>query len=248
MERGPGREGPIRPDGQGSLFDDVDETQQGMMPGGPFLVPAGGTWWEKAVGLDLPMSTRTTVETDGIVFPPPLIPCEGREGKKAMRLEDPLGTQTARLETALTYMPFVIPMRGGGDNEKARHIGTPLHSVTAGGNHHGLVTAPDHLLLPYYGNGQARPVTDPIGALPTRDRYALVRRDFKIDDVLFRMLQPKKIARAMAFKAKCKIMGSKRHQVRQLGNAVTPPVAEVLYCALVEAITGEEIDRYSPTA
>lgn len=234
-------------DGQGSLFGDAAETPQGM-PGSPLLVPAGGTWREKAIGLDMPMPTRTTVETDGIVFPPLLIPCEGRDGKKAMRLEDPLRTQTGRLETALAYMPFVIPMRGGGDKEKARHMGMPLHSVTAGGNHHGLVTAPDHLLVPYYGNGQARPVTDPIGALPTRDRYALVRRDFKIDDVLFRMLQPHEIARAMAFRAKYKLMGSKRHQVRQLGNAVTPAVAEVLYCALVECITGEEISRYDLAA
>ncbi|WP_371098426.1 DNA cytosine methyltransferase [Streptomyces sanglieri] len=235
-------------DGQGALFGDVDETQHGMMPGGPLLVPAGGTWREKAVGLDLPMSTRTTVETDGLVFPPLLIPCEGRDGKKPMRLDDPLRTQTARLETALAYMPFVTPMRGGGDKGKARHLGMPLHSVTAGGNHHGLASVPDHLLVPYYGNGQARPVTDPIGALLTRDRYALVRRNFTIDEVLFRMLQPKEIKRAMAFKAKYKIMGSKRHQVRQLGNAVTPAVAEVLYCALAECITGEELSRYDQAA
>lgn len=194
------------------------------------------------------MSTRTTVETDGLVFPPLLIPCEGRDGKKPMRLDDPLRTQTARLETALAYMPFVTPMRGGGDKGKARHLGMPLHSVTAGGNHHGLASVPDHLLVPYYGNGQARPVTDPIGALPTRDRYALVRRHFTIDEVLFRMLQPPEIKRAMTFKAGSKIMGSKRHQVRQLGNAVTPPVAEVLYCALAECITGEELSRYDLTA
>ncbi|CAM5479027.1 MULTISPECIES: DNA cytosine methyltransferase [Streptomyces] len=235
-------------DGQDSLFGGADEEQLPEAPGSPLLVPAGGTWRDKAIHLGQPMPTRTTVETDGIAFPPLLIPCEGRTGKKAMRLEDPLRTQTARAETALAYLPFVVPMRGGGDKEKARHIGHPLHTVSAGGNHHGLVTAPDHLLVPYYGNGQARPVTDPIGALPTRDRYALVSRDFRIDDVLFRMLQPEEIKKAMAFRGKYKILGSKRHQVRQLGNAVTPAVAEVLYCALVECITGEEIDRYAMAA
>ena len=49
----------------------------------------------------------------------------------------------------------------------------------------------------------------------------------------------------MAFRTGYKIMGSKRHQVRQLGNAVTPGVAENLYCALVEAITGEELSRFA---
>lgn len=29
------------------------------------------------------------------------------------------------------------------------------------------------------------------------------------------------------------------------GNAVTPNAAEVLVCALVEAVTGEEIDRHT---
>jgi DNA (cytosine-5)-methyltransferase 1 len=30
-------------------------------------------------------------------------------------------------------------------------------------------------------------------------------------------------------------------------NAVTPNAAEILVCALVEAITGEEIDRHAAT-
>ncbi|MEC3995183.1 DNA cytosine methyltransferase [Actinacidiphila sp. DG2A-62] len=236
-----------RADSQDALFGGLGDAAPQAAPG-PLLVPTGGTWRDKAVTLDRPMSTRTTVETDGIVVPPILVPCEGRDGKKPMSVDDPLRTQTARLETALAYLPpFVIPMRGGGDKEKARHISAPLHTVSAGGNHHGLVTAPDHLLVPYYGNGRARELTEPIGALPTRDRYALVKAavDFNIDDVLFRMLQPHEIARAMAFRAGYKIMGSKRHQVRQLGNAVTPGVAENLYCALYEAITGEELPRFA---
>lgn len=32
------------------------------------------------------------------------------------------------------------------------------------------------------------------------------------------------------------------------GNAVTPNAAEVLVCALVEAITGEELSRYEGVA
>jgi DNA (cytosine-5)-methyltransferase 1 len=233
-------------DGQGSLFGDMGGEPDAER--GPLLVPAGGTWRDKAITLDVPMPTRTTVETDGVAFPPFLVPCEGREGKKPMTLDKPMRTQTARLELAVAQAPFVVPMRGGGDKEKARHLGHPLHTVSAGGNHHGLVSQPEHLLVPYYGNGQARPVSDPVGALPTRDRYALAKKSFTLEEVLFRMLQPHEIHRAMAFRPKYKVMGSKRHQVRQLGNAVTPAVAEVLYCALVECITGEEIDRYALAA
>ncbi|PWI04801.1 hypothetical protein DIZ27_43145 [Streptomyces sp. NWU339] len=235
--------GPAGEDEQDALFSDQLDAARLA----PLLVPTGGTWRKGATSTDVPMPTRTTVESDGLVIPPLLIPCEGRDGKKAMRVDQPLRTQTARAETAVAYVPFVVPMRGGGDKEKARHIGHPVHTVSAGGNHHGFVTAPDPLLVPYYGNGQARPVGEPVGALPTRDRYALVdgEGNYDVSRVLFRMLQPKEIQRAMAFADRYKILGSKRDQVKQLGNAVTPNAAEVLLCALVECITGEEIDRYA---
>ncbi|MFC8886175.1 DNA cytosine methyltransferase [Streptomyces cinereoruber] len=270
-----------------TLFGD---TGQDATRTAPLLVPTGGTWRNTASSTDTPMPTRTTVESDGLVIPPILIPCEGREGKKPMPVNEPLRTQTTRLETAVAYAPFVVPMRGGGDKEKARHISQPLHTVSAGGNHHGLITGPvplvmrnntpngdpaqmcttageplrtmtaaghqslitpgDGLLVPYYGTGQARPVSEPVGTLPTRDRYALLDADgeYDLSKVLFRMLQPKEIGRAMAFGDQYKVLGSKRDQIRQYGNAVTPNVAEVLLCALVECITGEPISRYALTA
>jgi DNA (cytosine-5)-methyltransferase 1 len=104
------------------------------------------------------------------------------------------------------------------------------------------------MLVPYYGNGAARSVNEPIGALTTRDRYALVRGEVDIDDVLFRMLEPHEIGRAMSFADEYVVLGNKREKVRQYGNAVTPNAAEVLVCALIEAVTGEELSRYEETA
>jgi DNA (cytosine-5)-methyltransferase 1 len=53
------------------------------------------------------------------------------------------------------------------------------------------------------------------------------------------MLKPPEIGRAMAFADSYAVLGTQREKVRQYGNAVTPPVAEVLISALAEAITGE---------
>jgi len=117
----------------------------------------------------------------------------------------------------------------------------PLRTLTAAG-HQSLVTW-EHLLVPYYGNGHAQQVTVPIGTLPTHDRYALVRGAVDLNDVLFRMLEPHEIARAMAFISGYQVVGSKRQRVRMYGNAVTPPVAEVIVSALVECITGEDLER-----
>jgi DNA (cytosine-5)-methyltransferase 1 len=259
----------------------------------PMLVPSGGTWRDEASSLFDPMPTRTTVETDALAVPPLLVPVEGRDGKQAAPAGEPLRTQTARNETGLAMLPgmfdpFITPVRGGGDSERARSIEAPLHSVTAGGNHHGLVmdaalgsmiirnngskgdggehctpvtealrtlTTAGHqslatwqnLLVPYYGNGTARPAEEPIGAFTTKDRWALVRSldDFDINDVLYRMLEPHEIGRGMAFADDYRLAPkSKRDRVRLYGNAVPPPMGEVIGCALMEAITGQEISRY----
>ena len=45
----------------------------------------------------------------------------------------------------------------------------------------------------------------------------------------------------MAFHPEYIVLGSKRQRVKQYGNAVTPPAAEVIVSALVECILGHEI-------
>jgi len=119
----------------------------------------------------------------------------------------------------------------------------PFRTMTTAG-HQSLLTW-EHMLVPYYGNDAPRSVNEPIGTLTTRDRYALVRGEVDINDVLFRMLEPHEIGRAMSFADAYIVLGNKREKVRQYGNAVTPNAAEVLVCALVEAITGEDIDRHT---
>ena len=182
---------------------------------------------------------------EGLAVPPLMVPVEGRDGKEAGTANLPLRTQTARNETGLAWLPFVAELRGGGS--VARSVSEALATVCASGNHHGLVTpdvVSEHMLIPYYGASQARRVIEPIGALTTRDRYALVHGQPAIEDVRFRMLEPHEVGRAMSFADDYTVLGSKRERVRQYGNAVTPNAAEILLCALVEAISGEEISRY----
>lgn len=219
----------------------------------PLLVPSGGTWRDDATSIEAPMPTRTTVETDALAIPPLLVPCEGRDGKEASPVLVPMRTQTTRNETGLAWLPYVIPLRGGGDAEKSRPVTSPVHTVTAGGNHHGLVTPPSletvdwhSLLVPYYGKGVARHASEPVGTMTTKDRWALVQGldDIDINDVLYRMLEPHEIGAAMGFAADYMVLGSsKRKRVRQYGGAVTPGAAEVIVSALVEAVTGEELER-----
>jgi DNA (cytosine-5)-methyltransferase 1 len=57
-----------------------------------------------------------------------------------------------------------------------------------------------------------------------------------VEDCGFRMLQPHEIKAAMAFPADYRVLGNKREQVRQLGNAVTPPAMNTLIQRVVQSL------------
>jgi len=222
-------------------------------------VPAGGTWHESARPVAEAYRAFTTRESTALV-----VPVEGREGKRAGVTGDPLRTMTTRLETGLALMPFIAELRGGGST--ARSTTDPLATVTAAGNHHGLVT-------PYYGrSATAHPTGRALGTLTTVDKYALVMRnnnggaemttptaeylrtlttaghqslvtpgDIKaaeatVDDCLFRMLEPHEVAAGMAFPGDYLWSGTRRERVRMAGNAVTPPAARDLITAVAESL------------
>lgn len=84
------------------------------------------------------------------------------------------------------------------------------------GGHHGLVTAKlskDNykgalrvaaFLINYYGNGDARSITEPMDTITTKDRLALVTvwikgEPWAIVDICIRMLKPRELFRAQGF-------------------------------------------------
>jgi DNA (cytosine-5)-methyltransferase 1 len=194
----------------------------------------------------------------GLCVPPFLTVHRGGEGDvRTQGMTDPLASVTA----GGNHFGFAVPpeaqtafvtrnngSRGDG-GEHNTPATDPLRTLTVTG-HQSLVQwgqALGHMLVPYYGNGTAQPATEPIGTIPTVDRWSLASLDIDVEDVLFRMLEPGEIGAAMAFRADYQLAGtSKRVRVRQYGNAVTPPVSEVLYSALVEAIIGDDLERWSP--
>ena len=215
----------------------ADKTMQRITAGldryaRPLMVPVGGTWRTDALPLDVPMPARTTRENDAVTVPPLVVALEGRATVAHVRpVDQPLRAQTGRHQDAL-----VVPMRNHGVARPADV--DPLPTVTAAGNHHGLLTWPQ-LLIPYYGTGRARPVQEPLGTLSTVDRYALLGAQIDVLDCLFRMLEPHEIQAGMAFARSYTILGTRRERVRQAGNAVTPPAARDLIAALVETISGQ---------
>lgn len=129
-----------------------------------------------------------------------------------------------------TVVPYLIDFTG--QEPRARSVADPLATVVAGGNHHGLVVSPpvsSSFLISYYGQDAVRSTLDPLGTLTTMDRHALVTAEQPVvEDCYFRMLQPAEIGRAMAFPETYVVLGNNRQKTKLYGNAVTPPVMQMI--------------------
>lgn len=105
-------------------------------------------------------------------------------------------------------------------------------------------------IIVYYGSDAAggwQPLDRPLRTLTTLDRFGLVSGVGK--QATLRMLQIPELKRAMGFPDDYKFdRGSRRDRVRLLGNAVCPPIMEVVIKALIEASSVERLGRQRPKA
>lgn len=90
-------------------------------------------------------------------------------------------------------------------------------------------------LIVYYGSdgsGGWQPLDRPIRTLTTLDRFGLVTWDG--NEPMLRMLQVPELCRAMGFGGEYRLpFGSRRDQIKLLGNGVCPPVMAAIVRSLV---------------
>jgi DNA (cytosine-5)-methyltransferase 1 len=192
-----------------------------------------------------PFQTQTTAYTRSL-----LVPVEGREGKEAASVMAAMRTQTTRNETGVLAYPEAYLMRNNtGGAEMTTPVSEVMRTLTTMGH--------QSLLMPYYGSSKPQTVSEPIGTLTTVDRYAMITLRGQnapkhvsdpmdtfaangnhhgimsteppaVEDCTFRMLEPHEVTWGMAFPRDYIMTGTKREQVKQAGNAVTPPAARDL--------------------
>ncbi|GII98364.1 DNA (cytosine-5)-methyltransferase 1 [Sediminihabitans luteus] len=246
---------PIHVEHGGNQYDAADPKHPGFGDPGSYY---------RAWPASEPLRTMHTRESKAIAYTPVMVPVEGRDGKQPMTMVDPLRTQTTRNESGLAFPPFLAELRGGGST--ARRASDPLATVTASGNHHGLVMTNAHsnrarpvseamptmttagggghaLIHRHNGGGpeMTTPAGEPIRTVTTTGHQSvLTGQTVDIADVRFRMLEPDEIKQAMAFPREYLMAGNRREQVKLSGNAVTPPAARDLIATVTTALTGEE--------
>ena len=145
-----------------------------------------------------------------------------------------LQTQTTRQSMALVT-PFMVEMK---KTSNSRAISDPLSTMTSVA-YHGLVTDESwkSFISYFYGQSQSSGINDPLGTVSTKDRFAVVNyQEPRIEDCYFRMLKPHEIKLAMAFNQEYVVLGSQKDQVKQLGNAVTPPAMQWLVERGIESL------------
>ncbi|MET7890032.1 DNA cytosine methyltransferase [Streptomyces mirabilis] len=177
-----------------------------------------------------PFSTRTIKQGDAL-----LVPTGGSWNTACSDVADPMRTRMTRESEALVTVdpePFVITYRQNANPALATE---PVTTVTAQGNHHGLVVPGgpvpaelrNTLVIPYR-KAAVKTAAEPVHTLSTRDSAALLRSAPAVEDCFFRMLKPREqmdAQRFPSFPRRYIVLGTQAEQTMQAGNAVSVNVA-----------------------
>jgi DNA (cytosine-5)-methyltransferase 1 len=216
----------------------------------------------RARGLDEPLPTVTAANRGELGVVEPFITAhygygEGRE-PRVHSVDEPLRTVPTENRFGLTE-PFLVPLYSerAGQAPRVHSVDEPVPVIPAtGGGKFGVVesfvlgqqsgSVPRQVVEPLIAKynrtaSAAKPVSEPLETVSTRDRFALVQpviNGYALD-IRFRMLQPHELSAAMSFPKSYVFTGNKGDQIRQIGNAVD--------CRMAEALCGAILDARQPT-
>jgi len=181
-----------------------------------------------------PMHTVTSQNTDGYLTMPTLI--RYSHGGATIDPDQPLPTiTTARGGVFAAAQPYLTPLYNGrsGQEPRTRSIGRPLMTVPASKSPAG-VTSP--FLIDYHGASTSSDVSGPVGAIETKERYALCIPElypYRFD-VKYRMLKPSELKQAQGFDPDYELKGTKTDRTEQIGNSVPVELSTALVTEILE--------------
>jgi DNA (cytosine-5)-methyltransferase 1 len=180
---------------------------------------------------DSALAARTSKGGDGLACPPMLVQVGGNR-RNPHPVDVPMATRMTRETDALVTPAYIVELRGGGS--EVRPVDHPLATVSAQGNHHGLVVPDDriawgdrHGLVIPYRNGAPKTTATPLHTVATVESAALVRPEREVDirEFRLRMLKAREHLRAQRFPDSYIVTGTSTEQTMQAGNAVSSNVA-----------------------
>lgn len=161
----------------------------------------------------------------------------GKDNIAVRHSSRPLRTQTTAHTTGIVLpVPIIIENNG---QSKARCCSKPAPCVTTQIKHGILNPEAVRGFLTYYNGGSdlISNFSDPVGTITTVDRVGLVRcKRPTIEECTYRTIKPHEVKAAMAFEDSYIVLGNAKQKVKQLGNAVTPPVMKFLTSRAIKTL------------
>jgi DNA (cytosine-5)-methyltransferase 1 len=206
-----------------TLFTQSTAQSQGMVMM-PFLTIQYTPGYNKAI--DEPLAAVTTQDHHGLVQPAPFF-ASLRGANQPKGTDEPLDTFAAggNHHGLVMPAPFLTSYYGSGGS--SRPVSEAMGALTSN-DRHGLVMP---FLLGYAnGNSPARSAAEPLRTMHTENGHGLVQpgEPGSVEDYYFRVLRPHEVGRGMAFPDSYVVLGTNKDQVKQYGNAVTPPVMRMI--------------------
>lgn len=227
----------------------------------------------RVMDIQQPFNTVTAHGSQGALVAAFLAKHNAGNEATGQQLLTPCDTITTK-DSKAVVTSHLVKFRGGHKDHTVtgQQMLFPLDTVTAGGNHFGEVRVTlvrkDALddryaeravqtcafLVKYFGTGVARPLDNPVGALTTKDRLALVEvmlvrvgdDEWILADIGMRMLIPRELFNCQGFRRDyqiehgidivtgAKVPLTKKAQTRMVGNSVPPQLPAAIITANME--------------
>ncbi len=187
----------------------------------PFVVRHYSGGAEHSLSVKNPLPTVTTVDHNSLVQP---FMTTLRRNHFAKSMEEPLDTVVAGGTHHGLVQPFLTSYYS---NTAPSSTDEPVPTQDTR-DRHALVQP---FMVNYYtGRLSVDSADDPLCTVSSQPRTYIAQptTPLTIEECGFRMLQPHEIHQAMAFPDDYVVLGNKRQQVKQYGNAVTPPTMKML--------------------
>lgn len=199
----------------------------------PLLIILKGE--QTAIGVDEPLSTIVASASQHWLMTPPFMLSGTNQAIIGRTVDEPMYATATGYNARLVIPPMVIETGGAPSREPVavdQALPTQLTRQSMS-----LVTPP--IVMTYNNNPVFAHVGQPMPTVTGIDRNALLTPEAMLPECEFRMLEPHELKRGMSFPDSYVILGNKRDQVKQVGNAVACNVAEWIVARCVDALEGK---------
>ena len=184
-----------------------------------------------------PVQTQVGHTSHSVVLPF-IINTDHAKGKDSVAVRS--CAEASRTVTTSDNMGIAIPYIVENNGQSlAKSSTSPFPCVTTQPKHGVINPESISAFMSYYNGGSdmASSITSPVGTVVGTDRIALVKHKAPaLEDCTYRTIRPHEVQAAMAFDRDYVVLGNSKDKVRQLGNAVNPPVMEWIIERCVESL------------